>query len=89
MQNDLDLSARAVGKIYSVDYEKLTRRKRSLRPRCDIPANSRKLTALEESVLVQHILDLATKGFPPGMSIVEDMANRLCTTREALRVGIY
>ncbi len=38
-------------------------------------------------MLVQHILDLGTKGFPPRMSIVEDMANRLLTTRDALRVG--
>ncbi len=89
MQNDLDLSARAVGKIYSVDHEKLSRRKRSMRPRRDIPANSRKLSNLEESVLVQHILDLATKGFPPRRSIVEDMANRLCMTRDASRVGIH
>ncbi|PMD39445.1 hypothetical protein L207DRAFT_428472, partial [Hyaloscypha variabilis F] len=34
--------------------------------RCAIPANSRKLTDLEESVIVQHIFDLATKGLPPG-----------------------
>ena len=93
MQNDPDLSARAAGKIYSVDHEKLSRRKCGMRPRRDIPANLRKLTDLEESVLVQHILDLATKGFPPRMSIVEDIANRLCTTRDAtrdtLRVGIH
>jgi hypothetical protein len=60
-----------------------------MRSRRDIPANSRKLTDLEESVLLQHILDLATKGFPPRMSIVEDMANRLRTTRDASRVGIH
>jgi hypothetical protein len=60
-----------------------------MRSRRDIPANSRKLTDLEESVLLQHILDLATKGFPPWMSIVEDMANRLRTTHDASRVGIH
>ncbi len=38
-------------------------------------------------MLVQHILDLGTKGFPPRMSIVKDMANRLLTTRDVLRVG--
>ncbi len=58
-----------------------------MQPRRDILANSRKLSDLEESVLVQHILDLGTKGFPPRMSIVEDMANRLLTTRDAPRVG--
>lgn len=56
-------------------------------PRRDILVNSRKLTVLKESVLVQHILNLAIKGFPPRMSVVEDMANRLLTTRDAPRVG--
>ena len=58
-----------------------------MRPRCDIPANSRKLIDLEESVLVQYILDLATKGFPPRLSVVEDMANRLLATRDTQCVG--
>jgi hypothetical protein len=52
MQNDPKLSARAAGKIYSVNHEKLCRRKLSIYPRRDIPANLRKLTDLEELVLV-------------------------------------
>jgi hypothetical protein len=70
-----------------VDHRKLGRRLSSIHPRRDIPANSRKLTDLEESVLVQHILDLATKGFPPWMSIVEDIANRLLATPNTPRIG--
>ena len=58
-----------------------------MQPRRDIPANLRKLTDLEETVLVQYILDLAVKGFPPRMSMVEDMANRLLATRNIPRVG--
>jgi hypothetical protein len=87
MQNDPKLSARAAGKIYSVDHQKLSRRRHSILSRRDISANSRKLTDLEESVLVQHILDLAAKGFPPRVSVVEDMANRLLATRDQPRVG--
>ena len=86
MQNDLKLSARATRKIYSISHEKLSRRRRGMQPRRDIIANSRKLTNLEESVLVQYILDLATKGFPPQLSIIEDMANRLLATCDAPRV---
>ena len=86
-QNDPNLSSRAAAKIYSISHEKLSRRKRGVQSRRDISANSRKLTDLEESVLVQHILDLATKGFPPRLSIVEDMANRLLAIRDASRVG--
>src|ERR1700761_61426 len=87
MQNDPKLSARAAGQIYSVDHAKLSRRRHGIQPRRHISANSRKLTDLEESVLVQYILDLAAKGFPPRLSIVEDMANRLLATRDAPRVG--
>lgn len=87
MQNDPNLSARAAGKIYSVDHQKLSRRRRGMQSRRDIPANSRKLTDLEESVIVQYILDLDSKGFPPRLSRVEDMANRLLAERDAQRVG--
>src|ERR1700722_2952353 len=56
-------------------------------PRRDIQANSRKLTDLEESVIVQYILDLDSKGFPPRLCGVEDIANRLLAERNAGRVG--
>jgi hypothetical protein len=87
MQNDPTLSGRAAGKIYICSHEKLSRRRRGIQPRRVILANSRKLTDLEESVLVQYILDLSTKGFPPRMSVVEDIANRLLMTRDVPRVG--
>ncbi len=86
MQNDPKLSARAAGKLYSVDHQKLCRRKRGMPSRCDISANLRKMTDLEESILVQYILDLAAKGFPPRLSVVGDIANRLLVTRDALPV---
>jgi hypothetical protein len=56
MQNDPGLSARSAGKIYSVNHEKLCRRRRGIQPRRDNLANSRKLTDLEESVIAHHIL---------------------------------
>jgi hypothetical protein len=86
IRNDPTLSARTAGAIYSCDHVRISRRLRGIQPRRDIPANSRKLTDLEEGVLVQHILDLSTRGFSPRLSIVENMANRLLTTRDAPRV---
>jgi hypothetical protein len=71
VQNDSKLSLRAAASIYSVDLEKLSRRRRGKQSRRDIPTNSRKLSDLEESVMVQYILDLDTKGFPPCLSSVE------------------
>ncbi len=77
LQSDPKLSARAAGKIYDVDHKKLSRRRRGMQSRRDIAANSRKLTDLEESVIVQYILNLDSKGFPLCLSSVEDIANRL------------
>jgi len=45
------------------------------------------MTDLEETVLSKHILDLASKGFPPRLNMVEDMANHLLETRNSERVG--
>ena len=86
MQKDPKLRPRAAARIYSVDHRKLGRRLQGVLSRHNISANSRKLTDLEESVLVQYILDLAAKGFPPRLSVVGDMANRLLATRDAPRV---
>ena len=65
MQNNPKLSARTAAKIYTISHGKLSRRKRGIQSRRDISANSRKLTDLEESMLVQRILDLAAQVLPP------------------------
>lgn len=87
LEKDSTLSLRAAAEIYAVHYTKLSRRRRGMQSRRDIPANSRKLTDLEESVIVQYILELDSKGFPPRLSGVEDIANRLLAERDAGRVG--
>ena len=87
IENDPKLSARAAAKIYSADPRKVQRRIKGMQPRRDIPANSRKLTDLEEDAIVERILDLSTKGFPPRLSVVRDMANRLLATRGVTRVA--
>jgi Tc5 transposase DNA-binding domain len=81
------LSARRAAKIYQVDHHRLGERLCGVLPRRDISANSRKLTDLEESVLSDYILELDSKGFPPRLCIVEDMANRIIELRDGKRVG--
>ena len=39
------------------------------------------LTKLEEEVVVKHILELVTRGFPPRLAAVADMANFLRAKR--------
>ena len=87
MEKDPKLSARAAAALFGVRHEKLSRRKHGLKSRRDISANSRKLDTLEEEAIVQYILHLDSKGFPPRMSGVEDMANRLLSKRNAPHVG--
>jgi len=81
------LSIRSAARIYNVSETTLRERRAGRPARRDIAANSRKLTDLEESVIVQHILELDSKGFPPQLCGVEDMANRLLADRDALPVG--
>ncbi|KFY31308.1 hypothetical protein V493_01223, partial [Pseudogymnoascus sp. VKM F-4281 (FW-2241)] len=42
---------------------------------------------LEETTIVQYVLDLDSRAFPPRLRDVEDMANNLCVARDASRVG--
>jgi hypothetical protein len=46
-----------------------------------------KLSDLEEQTIVQFILDLDSRGFPPRLRCVEEMANRLLADRDAPPLG--
>jgi DDE superfamily endonuclease len=87
LKNDPNLSLRAAAKIYNIERTTLARRQAGRPARCDIPPNSRKLTNLEEETIVQYILNLCTRSFPPRLCGVEDMANQLLRARDASDVG--
>jgi hypothetical protein len=87
IKRDPNLSARAAAKIYSISLTTLTRRLKGTIARRDSIPKSRKLTDLEESTIVQHVLDLDARSFPPRLRGVEDMANRLLADRDAPPVG--
>ena len=86
IRRDPKLKVYTTSKIYQVDHRKLSRRLHGMPPRRAVQANCQKLTDLEESVLTERILDLASKGFPPRLCVVEDMANRLVVTRQGEHV---
>jgi len=65
----------------------LTPRQLGQPSRRDVMAKLRKLTDQEESIIVQHILDLDPQSFPPRMSDVKDMASRLLEARGVTHVG--
>jgi hypothetical protein len=87
IKSDPNLSVRRAARIYNVPHRTLADRRAGKPSRRDIQPKSRKLTNSEELVIVQYILQLDSKGFPPRISGVEDMANRLLSERSSERVG--
>lgn len=87
IRKDPEVSLRAAARIYGVCRMKLARRQKGMLSRRDTTPKSRNLTNLEESSIVQYIIDLDSRSFPPRLVQVEDMANRLLADRDAPRVG--
>ncbi len=74
LDNDTKLSTRAAADVYNVSRTTLQRRRDNVRSRHDITPNLRKLSDLEETTIIQYILDLDAQSFPPSLRGVEDMA---------------
>lgn len=87
IENNPSLSIRGAAKLYSVDHTTLLRRQRGQRAQGDVTPPRQRLTNLEESTIIQYILDLDSRSFPPRLSGVEDMANQLLADRDAPPVG--
>jgi hypothetical protein len=87
LQNDKNLSVRAAAKIYGVPRKTLGRRRAGKPARYDTTPKSRKLTPSEEDAIVQYIIELSERAFPPRLRGVEDMANQLLRVRDAAPVG--
>jgi helix-turn-helix, Psq domain/Tc5 transposase DNA-binding domain len=87
MKKDPSLTIRRAASIYNVPRTTLARRQTGIASRTDSPPNSIKLTELEEETIVNYILDLDARAYPPRLSEVREMANLLLDERAALRVG--
>jgi len=87
LQNDRKLSLRQAASIYEVSEPRLRRRRNGIQSRRDWIPQSRRLSDLEEQIIIQFILDLDSRGFPPRLRGVEEMANRLLADRDASPVG--
>ena len=81
------LSLFAASKIYSVSYTTLYNRRAGRPTRRDTTPNSRRLTDSEEKAIVQYVLELDARSFPPRLRGVEDMANQLLRVCDAPPVG--
>ena len=87
IRNDEKLSLRAAAKLYNVPESTLRSRRAGIHARRDTTPNSRTLTDLEEEAIVQFIIELIARAFPPRLRSVEDMANQLLRVRDAPPVG--
>ena len=81
IKRDATLSQRRAAKIYRVPQKTLSDRLAGTPSRRDCTPNLMKLTSTEELVIVQHILKLDKRGYPPQLADVEDMANSLLAER--------
>ena len=87
LQNDKNLTERAAAKIYGVDRRTLGRRRAGKPARRDMPVNSRKPIDLEEHTIVQYILKLDIRTFPPRLRSIEDIANHLLYEPDTPSIG--
>ncbi len=86
-EKDSQLSIRKAARFYNILHSTLSTRINGVSIRVITMANLRKLTVLEENIVVQEILDLDSRGFPFRMYDVKDIANRLLTIYDAIYVG--
>ena len=87
LKQDANLSLRRAAATYKVPFTTLRNRSAGQASRADCIPNRRKLDKIEEEVIVQHILELVSRGFPPRLSAVADMANSLRSARNLDQVG--
>lgn len=87
IKKDPKLSVRKAASIYKVPRTTLRDRRAGLLPRRETRTNSMKMTQVEETVILERVIDLIDRGFPPRLDDVRDMADCLLDDRDATRVG--
>jgi hypothetical protein len=73
--------------IYNIPYITLNYRFYGTIARRDSMLNLRAITELKEQMIVKYVFDLNSRGFPPAIAQIENMANILRKSRDASRVG--
>lgn len=80
-------SSRAAAKVYFVNRTTLDLRLYGIQARRDSIPHNRNLTPSEESVIVNYVLDLDSRGFSPRVCVVGEIANLLLDQRQGTHVG--
>jgi len=87
LENNPNLGEREAARQYGVSRSTLGRRRDGTTARRDSTPNCRIFTAIEEQVLVDRILELDARGFPPTKLSIRTMANTLRRQRGKVVVG--
>jgi hypothetical protein len=82
-------SSRRAASTYKVLKLTLNNQRAGKLARRDCQPNLKKLTTVEEEVIVSYIIKLDLRGFAPTYAAVRNIANRLLAARNANQVGVY
>jgi hypothetical protein len=88
IERDPTLSQRRAARIYRIPRSTLSTRRAGTTFIRDCTPKLMNLLKTEEEVIVQHILDLDARGFPPQLAAVADIANSLRAERHLGQVGV-
>ncbi len=80
-------SVRAAAKVYSIKRKTLSLRLNGIQSRRDTIPHNQKLTLSEESVIINYVLDLNSRGFSVRVCVVGEMANLLLDQRQGAHVS--
>jgi len=86
-ERDPQLNIRKFTRFYNILHTTLSTRINGHFTCADIITNSQKLTVLKEEVVVREVFDLDSRGFPPRMHDIEDIANRLLAIYDTMYIG--
>jgi hypothetical protein len=87
IQSQPHLSVRKAARTYDIPRSTLATRMAGRQSHAETTLRMRRLSEIEEDIIVQYVLDLDSKGFPPSLSAVEDMANHLVRLKGERHVG--
>ncbi len=88
IKEDASLSQRRAAAIDNIPQTTLSDQRARRTSRANSAPNSQKLDNNKERVIVKHILELVTRGFPPQLAAVADMANSLRAKRNLGYVSV-
>ena len=86
-KNDPKLSIWRAAKLYQLSHTTLFCRHNGVQAQANTIPKPRKLSNLEKKIVIQYILDLNLRGFPPRLGSVEEMGNRLLADWDVPPVG--